>query len=541
MNKRIKFIILLSGISFMSFSCSSDFLETASTSSVDQAQMFETTSSAMMAVNGIHRLMYLPGSSAAQCGYGTFMLWMDMMGEDLVYTKGNAQWQSQAKWTLHRNTTSSHNKFLYKFFYSIISNANMILDNIDNANGLQEEKDYIKGQALTYKAFAHFSLVQLWGERYYPGQNNTQDGIVIKLDNSLEPLPRSSVEDVYTVINDDLDNAIELLEKVNIKRNSITHINIHVARAIKARVLLTQGKWMEAAQMAQLVVENSGASLQADTYAFKQGRMCDATNKEWIWGKIGQPTLETGTLTNFFSFISNTNVSYNKNTPRAIYNLLYNRISSTDVRKQVWLPDAPLMDRKLIAYPPAGNIFKWMSQKYIVDYPDNTSSLYLGNVYTADLPYIRLPEMILIMAEGYARAGSDQLAAQALYRLAAVRDPQYMLSTNTGEALIDEIMFQRRIELWGEGFRFLDLKRLNMNLDRGPAPRPGYNQGGSANGWKSGQNPKNLDPLASNYNMYDDQGLGEENRFKAANSIEWQFVFPQSEIDYNPLCKQNPI
>lgn len=527
-------------ISLLALSCNKDFLETASTSTVDQEQMFETTANAMGAINGIHRQMYKQTSTAAQTGYGTYMLWMEMMGEDLVYTKGNAQWQSQAKWALHRNTTSGLNKFLYKFFYTIISNANMILDNIDDAEGAQWERDYIKGQALTYRAFSHFSAVQLWAERYLPGKENTQDGIVLKLDNSLTPQPRASVEEVYRSINKDLDEAITLLNNSNINRTNITHINVHVARAIKARVLLTQHKWKEAADMAKEVYTKSGASLQADTYAFKQGRMC-SVNKEWIWGKIGQPSLETGTLTNFFSFISNTNVSYNKNTPRAIYNLLYAKISPTDVRKQLWLPDAPSMSKSDIVMPPSGNIFKWMSQKFIVDFPNSLSSQYAGNIYTADLAYIRLPEMILIMAEGYARANLESQAKEALYTIARSRDPQYAQPTSSGAALIEEIMFQRRIELWGEGFRFTDLKRLNMDLDRGPAPRPGYNQGGSANDWKTGKTPKNLDPLASNYNMYDDQGIGEENRYRPANSIEWQFVFPQSEIDYNPLCKQNPI
>lgn len=537
--KKMKYIIPIIILSVLT-SCSKDFLETKSTQSVDQQQIFESTTSAMMAINGIHRLMYKSGSNAAQCGYGTYMLWCDMLGEDLVYTKGNAQWESQARWMLHRNTTSSHNKFLFKMFYTIISNANMILANIDEADGPDSERDYIKGQALAYRAYAHFCLVQLWAERYYRDKENTQAGIVIRLDNSLEAKARSTVEEVYTIINKDIDEAIGLLEKTTATRSNITHIDVHVARGMKARILLTQGRWLEAAEMAQLVIDESGASLQSDTYEKKQGRMCTA-NGEWIWGKIGQPTLETGTLTNFFSFISNTNVSYNKNTPRAIYNLLYEKISETDVRKQLWLPDAPSMDREDIAYPPSGNIFKWMSQKFIVDYPVNTSELYSGALYTADLAYMRLPEMMLIVAEGYARAGEDKKAAAALYPLAHMRDPNYTMSTNTGEALIEEIMFQRRIELWGEGFRFLDLKRLNMDLDRGPAPRAGYNQGGSANGWKSGKTPTNLDPLASNFNMYDDQPIGEENRYRAASSIEWQFVIPRSEINYNPLCEQNPI
>lgn len=522
-------------------SCGKDFLETRSTSTVDQQQMFETTEAAMSAINGVHRLMYKPGSSAAQCGYGTYMLWMDMLGEDLVYTKGNAQWQSQAKWTLHRNTSSSHIKFMYSMFYEIISNVNMIIQNVDQAKGIQMERDYIKGQALAYRAFSHFCVVQLWGERYYPGQENKQEGIILKTDNSIQPQARATVEQVYKQINDDLDDAIALLEKVSTARTTKLHIDVHVARGMKARVLLTQSRWGEAAQMARLVIDKSGTKLQDNTYDFKQGRMCDASNTEWIWAKIAQPTLETGALTNFYSFISNTSASYNKNTPRAIYNLLYDKISTSDVRKKIWLPTATSMAKKGIACPVAGNIFNWMSQKFIVDYPDNTSSSYAGNLYTADLAFIRLPEMMLIEAEALARDKKDGEAAQALYPLAKSRDKNYVLSSSTGSALIEEIMIQRRVELWGEGFRFTDLKRLNMDLDRGPAPRAGYNQGGAVNGWKNGITPKDLDPLASNYNMYDDQGLGEENRYRSAKSLEWQFVFPKSELDYNPLCTQNPI
>lgn len=140
----MKYIIPIIILSVLT-SCSKDFLETKSTQSVDQQQIFESTTSAMMAVNGIHRLMYKSGSNAAQCGYGTYMLWCDMLGEDLVYTKGNAQWESQARWMLHRNTTSSHNKFLFKMFYTIISNANMILANIDEADGPDSERGLYKG------------------------------------------------------------------------------------------------------------------------------------------------------------------------------------------------------------------------------------------------------------------------------------------------------------------------------------------------------------------------------------------------------------
>lgn len=518
-------------------SCSKDFLDTKSTSAVDESTIFESTETAKMAIEGLNRHLYYFTGTAPRMGMGTWMLWNEMLGDDLMHSKSNAQWTSQAKWSLHRTATSSHVNYMYTWIYEILSNANTVIANMDDVPGPEDDRAFIKAQALTFRAYAHFLAVQWWGQRYDAAGNNTQDGIVLRTDNLGEPKARSSVEATYELINQDLDDALKLFESSDSKRDNKSQIDINVCRGIKARVLLVQGRWNDAAEMARLVVEKSGAKMQADTYERKVGRGCNASNNEWIWCQIACVELGIHYYGQFYSYISNTNVSYNKNTPRCINNLLYAKIPATDVRKDLWLEDPTTMAKTAIVYPPSGNLYPWMSQKYIVTAIDNTSSAYEGSLYTADVPYMRLPEMILIEAEGYARAGKTNDAQKALDVLAKMRDPAYKGCTSTGNDLIEEILFQRRIELWGEGFRFLDLKRLNMPLDRGPKPREGYNQGG----WKSYKHQDNLDPLASNYNMYDAQETGEENRYREAGSIEWQFVIPQSEIDYNPLCTQNPL
>lgn len=533
------FLIILGFIVITAGSCNKDFLETESTSTVDQFTIFKDTKTALMAINGIHRVMYEKGNYAPKMGYQYYMLYMDFLGEDLVYTKSNAQFRMETDWTRHRQPSNQYPRHIYEYIYKIIANANMVIENIDMAEGPQEERDYVKGQAIFYRAFSHFCAVQLYGKRYDQAGNNTQPGIVLRMESSTDAKARSSVEECYTAINEDLDEAISLLSNVSLERSSKMHINVHVARAIKARVLLTQSKWLEAAEMAKLVVEHSGAQMDNSCYDYKQGRCTDASNKEWIWAKIAQPEIETATLFNFYSYISNTNISYNKNTPRAIYNLLYEKISPTDVRKELWVED--VTDHSGLVIPPGGNTFKWMSQKFIVDHPNSSSSNYNGAIITADLAFIRLPEMYLIMAEGYARGNQEGNARDALYVVAHDRDPEYLLSSNTGDNLTEEIMFQRRVELWGEGFRFLDLKRLDMPLDRGPKPRDGYNQGGAVNGWKHNANPTNLDPLASNFNMYEEKSVGEDSRYIAAGAKEWQWVIPELEIQYNPLCEQNPL
>ena len=115
---------------------------------------------------------------------------------------------------------------------------------------------------------------------------------------------------------------------------------------------------------------------------------------------------------------------------------------------------------------------------------------------------------VLALAFAVPSTGQDAAAAAALFTLAVNRNPSYTLSTNTGQALIDEIMIQRRVELWGEGFRFYDLKRLNLPLDR-----TGANHNAT---------------VASTMNV-------------PAGAKEWQFLIPRSELNSNANAVQNEL
>lgn len=79
---------------------------------------------------------------------------------------------------------------------------------------------------------------------------------------------------------------------------------------------------------------------------------------------------------------------------------------------------------------------------------------------------MRISEMYLTAAEAFARSNQDAKAKEYLQALLKERDPEYKDLGNTGAKLADEIMTHRRIELWGEGFRWFDLKRLGLPLDR---------------------------------------------------------------------------
>jgi len=74
--------------------------------------------------------------------------------------------------------------------------------------------------------------------------------------------------------------------------------------------------------------------------------------------------------------------------------------------------------------------------------------------------------MILIQAECQARLGNTSQATSILTDFVRTyREPEYNVAER-GLSLLDEIWFQRRVELWGEGFGIKDCKRLNKPLVR---------------------------------------------------------------------------
>jgi starch-binding outer membrane protein, SusD/RagB family len=82
----------------------------------------------------------------------------------------------------------------------------------------------------------------------------------------------------------------------------------------------------------------------------------------------------------------------------------------------------------------------------------------------------------------------------------------------SGQALLNEILLQRRLELAFEGDRFWDLKRRNQGIERDAV------KGDLANG---GGTPYIFTSLP-------------------AGDHRWNLPYPQREINFNPNMKQNP-
>jgi hypothetical protein len=483
-------------------SCKKDYLETAPTDAVDNSAVFTTTNNADVALNGIIRYMFQRNGAQNRPGVGGILLNMEFLGEDLHISSAN-WFSSEGSYLRHRSVTNSMLVYSYRQFYRMIGNANYIIDNIDQASGSDADKKRIKAEALTIRAYSHFFAVQMFGKRYDgSAKPNTQLGVPILTKSLDSNKPRATVEEVYTQIVKDLDDAIAL--NVTTRFNQ-SHVNLNVIKGLRARVALVMQDYPNAIKFSKEVIDSNTFPLMS-TAAYQTGFNDVTQISEMMWASMPIPD-QADQFGSFFSQIAfDANTSFMRGNPKRINSALYDFIPANDVRKKMWepLPTAanfPLPTTSFRRQP-------YMSRKFAIKVK--------GAPTLGDVPLMRSSEMFLILAEAYAKTpGQELLAKQTLLRLNIVRNPSATISLNTGQAFIDELLMYRRVELWGEGFRFLDLKRLNLPLDR--------------------RNVPNLDATAI--------AALSGTSFVAAGDLVWQFLIPQDEIDANSsidASQQNP-
>lgn len=447
-------------------------------------------------INGVHRIMQYYRHDQFYCGAPNVGFALDLMGEDLISSTPSAWGTAEGQWIMHRNELYRGPRYIWSDYYKIISHVNVALAQLDNFKDDAEFYNASKGELLALRAYSHFFLVQLYAERYADGAANDGLGIIIRTApvfdaDQRKPVARSTVAEVYAQITKDLDEALAAYA-VSAPEGK-HHLGLAATQGLRARVALTMQDWPQAASMAGAALASSGAKLQQGKDLLDGFNNFEAT--EWIWGYRFADGMRAH-FGSFFAFLSwNFNSSAIRGCPRLINKELYESMSATDVRRKWWDPTGKR--------PLPGKTFRHVPYQSFKFKAASASDSY------GDYVRMRAAELYLIKAEAEARQGLDGDAQTTLASLMVTRDPSYVKSVKVGDELLEEILTNRRIELWGEGFRFLDLKRMNMALDR----------------TKVG----NYDELVAAGTMV-----------VPAGDPRWQFMISRDEIEANKLCKQNP-
>ena len=480
----MKKIIILSLSLLIFTSCEKDFLDTTPESTINDEQLASSAEANTAVINGIYSALRSYGLSLAgnheDYGHKSILAATDLMSNDMLMSKSS--WYSSFYNYLGRQQTNTRSRLAWSIYYPQIKTTNVVLDAVPSSV-TDEKMKAIRGQALALRGYFYFMLARMYGPTYI----GNEDKLCVPLytDVSLEGKARSTVREVYTLIENDLKKSIELLQG-NIRKNN-NAVDQTVAQAFLADVYLEMGKYSDAAPLANAARQNYPLLTESE---WEQG-FYDVSNKDTMWGAT-ITAAQSSFVASFFSHFDNTNESGYAGGLGVYKNIdknLYNSISSTDFRKKAFVA------------PGGSAVYPELPEYANLKFRDPT-------ITAGDYIYLRAAAMYYIEAEAYARSGNEALAKKALYDITITRDPSYVLSTNTGTALIDEIILQKRIELWGEGYAWFDMKRLSVALTR---DYPGSNH-----------------PAFGKFNI----PVG-DNRFI--------FQIPQAEIDANPLIVQNPL
>lgn len=416
-------IALLLGVTLF-VSCA-DFIDVGppKTQIVTQT-VFQTEGSAISALSGVYSLM-MTNTSFTRGGMEEYT---GVASDELINYSTNVN-----RLQFSQNTLTSTNGDVLSVFwqeaYKYISNANVILEGLDQSPIPEQSKNKLIGEALFIRAFCHFYLAAVFGDIPYL---KTADYKVTST------ASRDSFQNVLNQIEIDLLKAQELMS-ADFTSNTRVRPNKGAATALLARLFLYKGQWANAEALSTSLITNSSYTLLTNL-----NEVFLPNSKETIWQL--QPVITGTGAPQASQFIISTppngiaiRVSV---TPQ-----LFGAFETNDQRKANWMRTF------------SNTTGTWY---YMYKYRGLTSPTEYSTVF-------RIAEQYLIRAEARTQLGNFEGARSDLN---AIRSRASITTTAADgkENLLKVVLQERRVELFGEfGHRWLDLKRMGK-IDETLAP-----------------------------------------------------------------------
>ena len=462
---RTLFIGLLLAMLFGS--CSKSFIDgQAPTDSGKPDEVFASPTSVRSYFNGIYRSLRSQwkstdgsaGGSDDSYSYNSIFLARGVKGKDITMPRNN--WYYFDYQNDNREPTYRRVRFTWYFLYELANQVNVLIDGTQKSATISaDDKIQLVAEARAMRAFLYFELAREFQLAYSKDPNAPGVPIytapVFTSSDSSSGHPRGTMQQTFNQINSDIAYAVQNLQPVS--RGQKDQVDISVAWGLAARIYLEQGKWDDAYHAAEKALAG-GYDLDNAGYHNNYNGL---TSNEVIWGlpqttTNGGQSLYYGTPSSFFD---QTGSGYDAFCMSAE---LVDQFSTTDIRNTFFIngddPSAP-------DYYATNKFGKGSGSSVELLTGQTVEQTTLD--FNESMNLMRAGEMYLIEAEALARQHNDVDAGDVLFLLQHKRDPDAVQSGNTGQALIDEILLERRKELYGEmGVDWLDAKRLQLPIDR---------------------------------------------------------------------------
>ncbi|MBR1838018.1 MAG: RagB/SusD family nutrient uptake outer membrane protein [Bacteroidaceae bacterium] len=424
-------------------------------------------------------------------GYSSIMHIRDVMTGDMAMDQESGydqywSWEENAYMGRDYNRAS----YTWNFYYDLVNAANNVISSVDPDNAAAEQLG-ILGSALAYRALAYLDLAQMYEVKPNDILPETAPGFIgsaNKPENNIYGLtvpiiteetteedshntPRASREEIFQFIEGDLLAAVDYLPGLALRDKTFPHLD--AAYGLLARLYLWHGDYDKAQEAAQNAIDNATAGVisRSEGLSLTNG-FNQASDFMWAGQFSKENRAVTSGIINWTSMMSN-ETYYGYAGGGSVWVMIdasmYARMSDTDWRK-LWFkaPEGTMLDGRN----------SYIDDEWGEDYMPPLSSLKFrpGNGEMSDhtvasavaFPVMRVEEMYFILAEATARVDGPAAGLGVLTDfMQSYRDADYSSEATSLDDVIDEIIFQKRVELWGEGLTFYDIKRLNMPVTRG--------------------------------------------------------------------------
>jgi hypothetical protein len=443
--KQKKLLLYITGLLLVFSSCEKSFLDIKPSQSVSIADAIVSVPTMRTALTGVYSLM----QSSDYYGRNLVVL-PDLMADNMYQSViAGARYTNYDRYNISSNDGDASSSWIR--MYQVVTNANVIIEKgaalqagfplADAAEGQQ-----IRGEAYAIRALAFFDLCKLFAKTYTTTTDASHLGIPLVLSypkdkNDISFPARNTVKESYDQMIKDLDSAISLLPASGNVINGVntSRINKWAAYALQSRVYLYKGDWANAETAASQVINSNKYSLLPNTTLIADYKK--QLNAESLLEVVNNDKDNAGTdgVAYIYSQAGYGEMLCSTN--------LYGIYSSSDMRR---------------SFITKGNRNASGGETNV-----NLINKYSGNTvnFNENIKIIRLAEMYLNRAEARARIGVNLIGAQADVQAVRLRaQPTATPVTETGTALIDLIINERRKEFAFEGFRLYDLLRTKTSF-----------------------------------------------------------------------------
>lgn len=506
-----KTLIILATITLTLASCGDSFLTREYAGGSISQDVFDKLSSSKLegTLQGLYSMIYTDGSSSHDVfGQRSIDLWGDICCGDIAVTNKTYGWLYSDECM----RTYGRTAYIWNFYYSLIHNANTVVRSIEASSKIQElvgtygwpseanpEHTYTEeetnyalylAQALALRGYCYSNLAR-W---YTPVEDNeymggagktilTYECAPVYTENNMDntqPLAMSS--EVYDQGISDLTKAVKYFEEFGAEftRSSKLIIDIDVANGLLAYACLNCAPyyasldptkatdyWQKALDNAKAVIDRGNYTMLQQAELYTTG-FNDVKTKCWMWGQ-DVVTVTAGGLKSWFGQMDIHSYSYSwAGDTKVIDANLRDQMPDWDGRK-LWFNDGKA--KSAFVDCPDGKF-------YSAQNPTSTASDDLDREWLSDNIFMRFDVMYLIASEAsyflndytssinYLTTITDQ-RMNPKYPLSADDYLDYKTSLNDNTELLNQIIYNWRVEMWGEGYGYQTFRRLTKKVARG--------------------------------------------------------------------------